>query len=29
VVGIRLTLATRLNDVVVVAYGTALDVRQA
>jgi uncharacterized protein YbjQ (UPF0145 family) len=29
VVGIRLTIATRLNDVVVLAYGTALDVRQA
>ncbi|MDH3250175.1 MAG: YbjQ family protein [Acidimicrobiia bacterium] len=29
VVGIELTVATRLNDVVVVAYGTALDVRQA
>ena len=28
VTGIRLTVATRLNDVVVVAYGTALDVRQ-
>jgi uncharacterized protein YbjQ (UPF0145 family) len=28
VVGIRLTVATRLNDVVVIAYGTALDVRQ-
>jgi uncharacterized protein YbjQ (UPF0145 family) len=28
-VGIRLTVATRLNDVVVVAYGTALDVRGA
>ncbi len=29
VVGIRLTVATRLNDVVVLAYGTALDVKQA
>ena len=29
VVGIRMTVTTRLNDVVVIAYGTALDVRQA
>ena len=28
VVGIRLTVATRLNDVVVIAYGTALDAKQ-
>ena len=28
IVGIRLTVTTRLNDVVVVAYGTALDVRK-
>jgi uncharacterized protein YbjQ (UPF0145 family) len=29
VVGIHLAVATRLNDVVVVAYGTALDVTRA
>ncbi len=29
VVGIRLTVANRLNETVVIAYGTALDVRQA
>jgi uncharacterized protein YbjQ (UPF0145 family) len=29
VVGIRLTVVTRLNDVVTIAYGTALDVTQA
>ena len=28
VVGIQMTVATRLNDVVVIVYGTALDVKQ-